>query len=214
MEALMDRSQTSRELVERAQAGDRDAFEELLRRHQEPVAALAATRLRAHDIRTVDAEDVLQEVLLRGFRGFASFTWQGDESFVHWLGGIARNVVLELARRGARNPVFRLEREVPQEGVSPSRALRREERFDRLADAVARLPAQYGDVISMARIEGLSFEEIGRRLDRSPAAAKQLLWRALKALKESFGDTESLHLPGRCLGGDSDEDLEGDVGHD
>ena len=84
--------------------------------------------------------------------------------------------------------------------------MRQDERFDRLHDAIKNLSSEYRDVIMLSRIEGLTFEEIAGRMNRSPAAVKQLLWRALKKLKESFGDTESLHLPERSfLEGDNDD---------
>jgi len=59
------------------------------------------------------------------------------------------------------------------------------------------------------RVEGLEFEEAGRRMGRSPDAVKQLLYRALKKLRESFGDTESLHLPERSLLAEGPESAEG-----
>jgi RNA polymerase sigma-70 factor (ECF subfamily) len=199
MRELMDDTDTSRVHVRRAQAGDRGAFAELAKRHRHRLDNLIAARLRAHAIRTVDAEDVLQETLLRGFRAVRSFQWQGEESFLRWLGGIAEKVILEIARRGARNPVFQLERDVAGSGASPSKALRRGERLDRLHDALRALRPEHREVILLSRVEGLSFEEIAQRMDRSPAAVKQLLWRALKKLKDAFGDTESLHLPWRGL---------------
>ena len=54
-------------------------------------------------------------------------------------------------------------------------------------------------------IEGLKIKEIAERMNRSPAAVKQLLSRALVKLKASFGETESLHLPDRELRGEGGE---------
>jgi DNA-directed RNA polymerase specialized sigma24 family protein len=57
----------------------------------------------------------------------------------------------------------------------------------------------------MARIERLSIGQIAERMGRSPDAVKQLLSRALKQLRQSFGNTESLHLPtDRRLGSETD----------
>ncbi|HAK96178.1 MAG TPA: hypothetical protein DCM87_14590, partial [Planctomycetes bacterium] len=85
--------------------------------------------------------------------------------------------------------------------ASPSRAARREERFDRLEGALARLPEEHRQVIRLARIEGLPIAEIAVRMNRSAAAVSMLLSRALKRLREGFGDTESMSLPDRMLGG-------------
>ncbi len=55
------------------------------------------------------------------------------------------------------------------------------------------------EVIQLARIEKLPFREIAARMHRSPGAVKLLLLRALRELKQRFGETESLHLPDRSL---------------
>ena len=199
MTGLMKPANSSPELIRRAQSGDRQAFEELVHLYRERIEKVIVQRLRDHQMTNVDVSDVLQETLLRSYRSVTRFEWRGEESFLRWLGGIVENVVLEIARRGARHPAFQLEHDVSADRVSPSRAMRQDERFDRLHDAIKNLSSEYRDVIMLSRIEGLTFEEIAGRMNRSPAAVKQLLWRALKKLKESFGDTESLHLPGRSF---------------
>ncbi len=199
MTGLMEPANSSPALIRRAQSGDRQAFEELVHLYLERVERVIAQRLRDHQMKNVDVGDVLQETLLRSYRGVTRFEWRGEESFLRWLGGIVENVVLEIARRGARHPVFQLEHDVSADKISPGRAMRQEERFDRLHEAIKNLSPEYRDVIVLSRIEGLTFEEIAGRMNRSPAAVKQLLWRALKKLKESFGDTESLHLPARSF---------------
>ena len=75
--------------------------------------------------------------------------------------------------------------------------LRREERFERLQKALESLPPDYREAIRLSRIEGLKTVEIAERMGRSREAVKQLIFRALRRLRESFGDTESLHLPDR-----------------
>ncbi|MBI4586291.1 MAG: sigma-70 family RNA polymerase sigma factor [Planctomycetes bacterium] len=195
----METADRSLEFLRKAQSGDRGAFQQLVSLYSSRVERLIASRLRARSVKHVEVGDVHQETLLRSYRALGSFQWQGEESFLRWLGGIAENVILELARGGARNPVFQIEHDPPEESPSPSRAMRRDERFERLRGALKNLSSEHREVILLARIEGLTFEEIARRMDRSPQAVKQLLWRALKKLKESFGDTESLHLPRRSL---------------
>jgi len=77
--------------------------------------------------------------------------------------------------------------------------LRREERFAQLQRALDGLGPEDREVILLARIQGLPLKEIATRMGRSHAAVAQLLSRALRKLKRSFGDTESLHLPDRSL---------------
>ena len=90
--------------------------------------------------------------------------------------------------------------ELPADDESPGRNLRRQERFDRLSKSVESLSPDYRIVIRLARIEGLKIGEIADRMNRSPSAVRNLLLRAMRELKKSFGETESLSLPDRRLG--------------
>ena len=72
--------------------------------------------------------------------------------------------------------------------------------------ALESLSDDHRQVVTLARLEGLKVKEIAKRMDRSPDAVKKLLARALMHLKESFGDTESFHLPDRVLGGSADDE--------
>ena len=188
------------ELLRKAQAGDRDAIDAMVRQYQGRVEALIRTRMGRSLSLDVEAADVLQEVLLRAYGAIERFRWSGDDSFMRWLGAIAENVILNATKRLSRRGVLRLDRNVAAPGESPSKALRRNERFDRLEASLRRLSPDHRTVIVLARIEGLPMKEIARRLDRSESAVKNLLLRALKALRQSFGDTESLGLPDRRLG--------------
>ncbi len=83
--------------------------------------------------------------------------------------------------------------------TSPSKNVRRNERFDRLENALNNLSDDHRKVIVLARIERLGINDVARRMNRSANAVKKLLARALLELRQSFGDTESLHLPDRFL---------------
>jgi RNA polymerase sigma-70 factor (ECF subfamily) len=196
----MVKPQDSRMLVEAAKAGDREAFEKLVSRERPRIRALVGSRLHAHIVLGVSADDVYQETLLRACQSIGRFEWKGKDSFLRWLGGIAENIILHLARKRARERSEPLEEDVPAREVSPSRAVRREERFQRLEDALDELSLEHRKVIRLVILEGLTFDEAARRMDRSREAIKRLLYRALRNLKSVFGDTESLHLPDLALG--------------
>lgn len=183
----------------KAQAGDRAAFDALVRRHQDRLEALVRSRMGRLVAAGTEATDIVQETLLRAYGAIGRFRWSGDDSFMRWLGAIAENVILNASKRLSRSKALRLDRDVGGQGDSPSKALRRDERFDRLEACLRRLSPDHRSVIVLARIEGLPMKEIARRLDRSESAVKNLLLRALKALRQSFGDTESLGLPDRRL---------------
>ena len=92
--------------------------------------------------------------------------------------------------------------DVPDDGTSPTRQIRRQERFDRLEAAIERLSDDHREVIKMTRIDGIPVREVAERMHRSEKATYQLLWRATSKLKEVFGDTKSFRLPAdRNLGG-------------
>jgi len=196
----MKERENQRILVQKAKKGDHEAFEQLISRHQKRLEGLIRSRMRRYRLVNIDPADILQEVLLRSFRALHHFCWQGEDSFMRWLGAIVENVILGMVKQLSRHRILRLNRSVPGAGESPSRTLRRNERFDRLEASLMRLREEYRTVILLARIEGLSIKEIARRMERSESSVKNLLLRALKALRRIFGDTASLGLPDRELG--------------
>ncbi len=206
MNNFMAKAQDNQELMEAAKAGDREAFERLVSQERDRIRALVASRVNARIVFGVEVDDVYQETLLRAYRSIVNFEWRGTDSLLHWLGGIAENVILHSARKWARERRVRFEEDVPDELVSPSRALRRDERFQRLEDSLDELSPEHREVIMRLRVEGLTFKQAAEEMGRSPEAVKRLLYRALKKLKTVFGDTESLHLPGRSLRGSEGDD--------
>jgi RNA polymerase sigma-70 factor (ECF subfamily) len=143
---------------------------------------------------------VLQETLLQAYQAISHFTWRDEPSFVRWLQAIAENRIRDAVKGPRGAEVLQLPTDAKAEVVSPSRHAQRDERFDRLQRAIQRLNPDHRKVILLSRIEGLKVKEISRRMNRSESAVKSLLVRALRELKSSFGDTESLHLPDRHLG--------------
>ena len=204
----MEPESSTQRLIQRAREGDRAAFDLLVEEHRSRLEALIGARIGAHVRSEVDAADVLQETLLQALRSIERFRWQDEDSFLRWLGGIAEHVILKAATRSKRHQVLRLCRDLPASGPSPSRASRREERFDRLTKALAALTPEHREVIRLARLDGLDLKEIARRMERSTPAVKQLLGRALRKLWAAFGETESFHLPDRVL--DAERSVDGD----
>ncbi|MBI4586114.1 MAG: sigma-70 family RNA polymerase sigma factor [Planctomycetes bacterium] len=186
-------------LVEKAQGGQREAFDELYRLCREKLEHHVQTRLGRHLRSKVDAEDVLQEAFVQAWKSIGRLEWAGEGAFFQWLKGIAEHAILNLANRGQTPKLFFLEHDLPASQPSPSRALRRGERFDRLQEALDSLSPDYREAVHLVRIEGLKIKEAAERMNRTPKAVMHLLERALKKLKDSFGDTESLGLPARPL---------------
>jgi RNA polymerase sigma-70 factor (ECF subfamily) len=203
MKAIMEEHAPTRRLVEQAKSGDRSAFDRLVEDSRGRLEAVLLSTLSQKVQHIIDVEEALQETMVRAFESLQNFQWRGEGSFSAWLRRIAKNVVVGEIRKKRPSHGLRVVERIPAKGAAPSTAARRDERFDRLKAALGGLNPDHREVLLLARIEGLPIREIAERMQRSPNAVKQLLSRALKALRSSFGDTESLHLPDRCLGGDS-----------
>ncbi len=187
-------------LIERARAGDREARERLAVEFRDRVDHYVRLRVGAHLRKKVEIDDVIQQTFANAFTSIEQFRGNDGGTFLQWLRGIAERVILELARYHRREQVLYMDHnEVSPNDVSPSRSLRRTERFDRLKEALDSLSPDYRDVVVMARLKGLRIDEIARRMGRSPNAVAHLLSRALVKLRKAFGETESFSLPERRL---------------
>jgi len=204
-------------LINAARGGDREAFEQLLKRFDGVVERTVEAEAGQHLRRRMDAEDLVQEAFLRAFQSIGQFRGESEASFRSWLETVSRHVVQDAGRRlgafggqrrcevsieqgtdeGASSWTF--ESELAATGATPSQAARRDERFDRLKRVLATLAEDHSRVILLARVQGLPIKEVARRMDRTPEATSMLLMRALIKLREAFGPTESLHLPDRSL---------------
>ena len=195
------------ELFQAAQANDRDAFSEIWQRIERRLASFVATRLGKELQEIVDVDDILQETSVLAMQSIGGLRWQGEGAFFSWLCGVSLNIIRKTSRRYLHLANADLIGRLPTNSAErPSRVLRRVERFDRLERALMQLSEDHRQVILLSRIEGLSAQEIATRMNRSPEAVHQLLWRALKKLKYSFGDTESLGLADRQLADELNND--------
>jgi len=149
----------------------------------------------------VDASDVVQEAMLEAHRSFATFRGHSEAEFVAWLRQILTAVLCGCVRRylGTQKRDIRLERMLQQsldrsslllgQGLvdphsSPSQQAIRREQSVLLADALAKLPEDYRDVLVFRHLEGLSFPEIGRRMERSVDSVEKLWVRGLARLRQ------------------------------
>ncbi len=195
----MAEQQETQQLVERAKAGDRAAFESIVEQFHDRLQSAIRRQLGVHRHADIDADDVVQETFVRAFGAMGRFRWRGQDSLYPWLYGIARNVVLKFAERSDSTRTLEIPERMAADNVAPSKAARREERFDRLQSCLGKLKPEYREVLRLARLEGLTIKEIAQRMNRTEYAIKHLMARAIRQLRESFGDTESLNLPPRSF---------------
>lgn len=170
------------ELVAAAKAGDRRAFEELVRTTQAGVYTLAYRLTTDPE----DARDVTQEAYLRAFRSLKRF--RGEARFATWMYRITANCAAShLARRGrtrheelSEDDVVADERpEINPEAMAEAGSLR-----DRMTAALAELPPGLRSVVVLRDVYDLPHGAIATELGISEAAAKVRLHRARRKLRE------------------------------
>ncbi len=206
------------DLVQRAQGGDRAAFDRLIEAVTPRLEALVTGQLGPQLRGKTEPQDLVQEVFMRAWSSLEDLTWRGEEAFWAWLGTLARHVIQNKAR-DLQAKKRRLDREVsldqqirgPSSGfaelvdllkasaVSPSKALRRDERFERLKACLEGLGPEHRKVIFLVLVREIPIMEVARQMGRSREALSMLLLRALRKLKRAFGTTESFNLPDRRL---------------
>jgi RNA polymerase sigma-70 factor (ECF subfamily) len=174
-------------LVERAKAGDRLAFEELVRATYAETYALALRLTGDED----DACDVLQDAYLRAFRSLRGF--RGDAAFSTWLYRITANCAATLLARRGRFDHEELEDDAPvadlRPGSDPEAAASAAAERDALSCALAELPPRLRTVVVLRDIYDLPHEAIAEELGISETAAKVRLHRARKKLRERLYPT-------------------------
>jgi RNA polymerase sigma-70 factor (ECF subfamily) len=174
-------------LVTRAQAGDREAFEQLVRRHTDRLYAL----VRRFGLSGDAAQEVTQEAFLRSWRGINSF--KGDARFVTWLYRIALNEAKRRMKRdAARRQVRSLDKDdavQPQDVTEePYARIAHAELREALAAAVRALPVKYRAPLILRDVEGLSTADAAAVLGLGEAALKSRLHRARAAVRRDVED--------------------------
>jgi len=169
-------------LVVAAREGDREAFDELVRRTYVDTYTLAV-RLTANE---EDARDVVQEAYLRAWKGIGRF--RGDAQFTTWLYRITANASYTLVQKRRRRRTEPLETAAePVElrpEAQPEAAAESAVVMAQLSDAVAQLPPKLRSIVVLKDVYGLSHDDIAQELGISVAAAKVRLHRGRKKLRD------------------------------
>jgi RNA polymerase sigma-70 factor (ECF subfamily) len=186
-------ARTDEELVAAFQAGDRDAFDELVARWDGKISGAIQRVVGSGE----DVRDVSQEVFLKAYRALGGF--KQEARFSSWLYQIALNLCRDRMRRRKGRTLVSLEEMAPDAQPAPRSwqpsALELAEGRDlarRVAFAVASLPEEQREVIVLKEYQGLTFLEIAEVLGMPTSTVKTRLYRGLSQLRERL-EEQGIH---------------------
>jgi RNA polymerase sigma-70 factor, ECF subfamily len=191
------------ELLRQAKQGETDSLGPLLTLYHNYLKLLARLQIGSRLQGKVDASDIVQETFLKAHRDFAQFRGSTEGEWIQWLRSILALHLAQLVRHyfGTQRRDVRLERRLsvdlekssqalahglasPQS--SPSAQAVRREQAVLLADALEQLPKDYREVIILSHLEGMTFPEVAKRMNRTLDSVKNLWARALARLRRAL----------------------------
>ena len=195
-------------LLSAARRGDGHALGDLTQLYRNYLQIVARVQIDRHLRRRLSPSDLVQETLLKACRNFRQFQGDSEKELLGWLRSILINALrravereLKAGKRALRrevslqdvladvaNSVNHLDQALVCQAPSPSRQAARRELAAVMADQIAGLPPDYRDVLVLRNLEGIAFDEIARRMNRSVGAVR-VLW--LRALRRLQADTSS-----------------------
>jgi len=185
----MSDRELDRQLVERAQRGDKHAFELLVSKYQRKLSRLLSRFVKDQ----AEVEDVAQEAFIKAYRALPSF--RGDSAFYTWLYRIgintAKNYLVAMRRRAPTTTEFDSEDaedfddgEQLRDINTPEHLLMTRQIADTVNAAMGALPEELRNAIQLREIEGLSYEEIATAMDCPIGTVRSRIFRAREAIAE------------------------------
>ena len=187
--AAMSERDIDQQLVERAQRGDKRAFELLVEKYQRKLGRLLARFIRD----PAEVEDVTQEAFIKAYRALPAF--RGDSAFYTWLYRIgintAKNYLMALGRRAPTSTEVEAEdaegfedAEQLRDINTPESMLLSKEIATTVNAAIEELPEELRTAIQLREIEGMSYEDIARIMDCPIGTVRSRIFRAREAIAE------------------------------
>jgi RNA polymerase sigma-70 factor (ECF subfamily) len=187
----MSDREIDRQLVERAQRGDKQAFSLLVEKYQRKLARLLSRFIRDQ----AEVEDVTQEAFIKAYRALPAF--RGDSAFYTWLYRIgintAKNYLMAMGRRAPTSTEVEAEdAEGYDEGEqlrdinTPESLLLSNEIAETVNATIEKLPEELRKAIQMREIEGMSYEDIAQAMDCPIGTVRSRIFRAREAIAEQL----------------------------
>lgn len=185
----MSEREIDQQLVERAQRGDKRAFELLVEKYQRKLARLVSRLVRDPG----EIEDVTQEAFIKAYRALPSF--RGDSAFYTWLYRIgintAKNYLVAMGRRAPTSTEVEAEEaegqpdaELLRDINTPESLLLTKEIGNTVNAAIDALPEELRSAIQLRELEGMSYEEIAKLMDCPIGTVRSRIFRAREAIAE------------------------------
>jgi RNA polymerase sigma-70 factor, ECF subfamily len=185
----MSERDVDRQLVARAQRGDKRAFELLVEKYQRKLGRLLARFIRD----PAEVEDVTQEAFIKAYRALPAF--RGDSAFYTWLYRIgintAKNYLMALGRRAPTSTEVEAEdAEGFEDGEqlrdinTPESVLLSKEIAQTVNATIDELPDELRTAIQLREMEGMSYEDIARIMDCPIGTVRSRIFRAREAIAE------------------------------
>ena len=183
----MSDREIDQQLVERAQRGDKKAFELLVSKYQRKLARLLSRFIRD----AAEVEDVTQEAFIKAYRALPSF--RGDSAFYTWLYRIgintAKNYLVAMGRRAPTTTEIDSEEAEGYESGdqlrdlnTPENELATRQIADTVNQTLAELPEELRTAITLREIEGLSYEDIANIMNCPIGTVRSRIFRAREAI--------------------------------
>jgi RNA polymerase sigma-70 factor (ECF subfamily) len=187
----MSDREIDRQLVARAQSGDKQAYGLLVEKYQRKLARLLSRFIRD----PAEVEDVTQEAFIKAYRALPAF--RGDSAFYTWLYRIgintAKNYLMAMGRRAPTSTEVEAEEaEGFEEGEAlrdintPESVLLSNEIAETVNSTIEQLPEELRTAIQMREIEGMSYEDIARAMDCPIGTVRSRIFRAREAIAEQL----------------------------
>ena len=183
----MSEREVDQQLVERAQRGDKKAFELLVVKYQRKLARLLSRFIRDAS----EVEDVTQEAFIKAYRALPSF--RGDSAFYTWLYRIgintAKNYLVALGRRAPTvTEIDNEEAEDVEVGEqlkdmnTPEQQMMTRQIAETVNSTLLELPEELRTAITLREIDGLSYEEIAQIMNCPIGTVRSRIFRAREAI--------------------------------
>lgn len=179
-------------LIRRASEGDAASFNSLMQMHERRMYAVAVRMCGNPE----DAQDCLQEAMLRIYRSIAGF--KAQSSFSTWVYRITMNACLDELRKRKNRPSTSLDGLVdegwspPDNAESPEKYAVRSEVRNSLHRLIGELPEDMRAAIVLRDIQGYSYDEIARMLDANVGTIKSRISRGRERLREKIAASPEL----------------------